>query len=50
MYNRHLSTDIKMKNYKIKTIFVSPEGPEARANKTGINFMIFISIFVDNSL
>ena len=29
------------KNYKIKTSYVSPEGPKARTNKTGINFMIF---------
>ena len=37
-----------MKNYKIKTSFVSLEGPKARANKTGINFRIFILIFVEN--
>ena len=49
-YNRQLSEDIKMKNYRIKTSFVSPEGPKTRANKTGINFMIFILIFVVNCL
>ena len=37
---------IKMKNYKLKTSFVSTESLKARANKTGINFMNFISIFV----
>ena len=26
-----------MKNYNIKTSFVSPEGPKARANKTGMS-------------
>ena len=30
--------------------FVSPEGPEAQANKAGINFMVFILIFVENYL
>ncbi len=39
-----------MKNFKIKTSFVSREGPKARADKTGINFMIFVLIFVENSL
>ncbi len=39
-----------MKNFKIKTSFVSREGPKARADKTGINFMIFILIFVENCL
>ena len=37
-----------MKNYKIKTSFVSPKGPIFRANKTGINFEIFILIFLGN--
>ena len=32
--------DITIKNYHIKTSFVSPEGPKVWANKTGINFMI----------
>ena len=35
-----------MKNYKIKNSLKMPEGPKAQANKTGINLMIFISIFV----
>ena len=39
-----------MKNYKNKPSFVSPEGSKATANKTGINFMFFILIFVKNSL
>ena len=30
-----------MKNHSIKTSFVSPEGPNDRSNKTGIDFMIF---------
>ncbi len=32
----------------IKTIYVTPEGLKALANKTGTNFMIFILIFVEN--
>ena len=28
MYYRHLSKDIKMENYKIKTSFVSPKEPK----------------------
>ena len=39
-----LSTENKMKHYKIMTIFVSPEEPKARANKTDINFMIYFNI------
>ena len=39
-----------MKNYKIETSFVSPDGPKALAYKTGINFMIFILMFVENCL
>ena len=42
-YYRQLSADIKMKNYKNKTSFISPEGQKARAKKTGINIMIFSS-------
>ena len=48
MYHRQLFADIKIKNYKIKNSFVRPEGPKARAYKTGINFMILI--FVENCL
>ena len=36
---RHLSADIKMKNFMIKT---------SLANKTVINFMIFILILMEN--
>ena len=43
-YYRYLSADIKMKHYKIKSSFVSPEG-RTRANKTGLNFTNFILIF-----
>ena len=38
---RQLSAVIKMKTYKIKTSFVSPDGRDIKA---GINFMIFILI------
>ena len=37
-----------MKKYKMKTSFVRPDRPKARDNKTGINFMITIKIFVGN--
>ena len=41
------SYKIKMKSYKIKPSFVSPEGPKVRTNKTGINsfLKIFSSLF-----
>ena len=37
---------------KMKIIigFVRPDGPKVRSNKTGINFKIFISLFVENCL
>ncbi len=49
-FYRRLSADIKMKNFKIKTSFLSLEGLKAQAKKTGINFMIFILIFAENCL
>ena len=39
--HRQLSTDIKIKNYNNNTSFVRPEGPKARANKTGIKLIIW---------
>ena len=45
-----VSADIEIKNYIIKTIFLSPEGPKARSSKTGINSRILILIFVVNCL
>ena len=39
-----------MKNYKIKTIFVSLEGQNALANQTDVNFIVLILIFVENCL
>ena len=41
---------IKLKKYKIKASFVSPEGLKALANKTYIYFMFFNLIFVENCL
>ena len=41
-YNRQRFTDIKMKNYNIKTTFDRPKGPAARANKIGINSIILL--------
>ena len=35
-----ISADIKMKNYKIKTSSVFPEGPMARTNNSGRNLML----------
>ena len=50
-YFRQLSADIKMKKkYETKTGFVRPERLKIRANKTGINFMILILIFLGNGL
>ena len=43
-YYGQLSSDIKMKP------FFSQEGLKVKANKTGLNFMIFILIFVENCL
>ena len=43
-YYRQLFADNKIKNYKIKTVFVSPED---QANKIGIYFMILILIFAE---
>ena len=38
-----------MKSFKIKSFLVSFEGPKTtKANKTGIDFMIFILILVEN--
>ena len=41
-----ISADIKMKNFKIKTGFVGPEMPKAKANKTGnkLCFMLYFYI------
>ena len=39
-----------MKNYTIKTSFVCLERPKARADKTDINIMIFILIYVEHFL
>ncbi len=48
LYYKQLSADIKMKNYTIKTSFVSPEGPMARAkNPVKILYLcyyIFLSV------
>ncbi len=38
------------KNDKIKTNYFIPEGPKTQANKIGIDFMIFILIFVTNRM
>ena len=40
------SSDIKIKKLYDENQFC--EGPKARANKTGNNFMIYILIFVEN--
>ena len=41
-YYRQFSAEIEMKNYKIKTSFVSNEarGQKARAKKNSINFIL----------
>ena len=40
----------RSEKYKINTSFVSPEGLKARFNKTGIKFVIFILILVEDFL
>ena len=40
----------KDEKLKHKASFVYPEGPNAQANRAGINFVIFILIFVENCL
>ena len=42
--------DIKIQNCMIKISFVSPKEPNVLANKTGINFRIFMSLFMENCL
>ena len=45
-YYRQLSADIKIQNTRLKR----QVEPNALANKTGINNMIFILIFIENWL
>ena len=35
---------------RLEQVLLAPKGPKVRANKTGINFMVFILIFVENYL
>ena len=44
-----MSADNKIEYYKNKS-FLSTEGLKALAYRTGINLMIFISIFVENKV
>ena len=46
---KQLSADIKMHNHNIKTSFVSPDIPKARANKTVLNIMI-IHLYINRNL
>ena len=39
-----------MKNYKIKTSFVRPDGPKARAIETGTKYVIFILFLMEKCL
>ena len=43
-YNRQLSADINMKSYKIKTSFVSPEGPKTRPKKLVLIWWFYFNI------
>ena len=47
-YHIHFFADMKIKNLKIKTSFVTPDKPKAQANGIGINLIIFI--LVENCL
>ena len=49
-YHRQFSADSIGKNYEINSSFVSLERSMAPANKTAINFMVFILIFKENCL
>ena len=44
-YYRKLSADIKMKNLNIKPVLM-----KALTNKSGMNFVIFILVFVESCL
>ena len=48
VFLRQVSVDMKMKNLKIKTSFVSPDGLQARFNQRYINFIF--TIFKENCL
>ncbi len=50
VYYRQISGNIKMKNNKTDTSFVVPDGRKDLANKTGIDFIIFILKFLENNL
>ena len=39
-----------MENFQIKISFVTPYGPNSQFKETGITFMIFILILVENCL
>ena len=39
---RQFTLNIKMKNYMIKTSFVSPEGPKARAKHEFFSIWLFV--------
>ena len=45
-----LQTNMKMYNYNLKTSFVSPEMPKARANKTSSKIMIIIQFYICRNL
>ena len=41
MYYKTAFRGYQIKKYNIETCFVCPEGPKARGNKTGLDFMIY---------
>ena len=47
-FENKFSAVIEMKNYNIKTCFVSLKGPKAGVNKTSIDSIIFMLIFGEN--
>ena len=46
LYYRHLSVDSIIENYVIKLNFVSPEGPKALVNKTGVLLLSYYHFFI----
>ena len=49
-YYRQFSTNIKVYNHKIKTSIFSPFLLPLKANKTGLNFILFILISAESCL
>ena len=49
-YYKQFSADSKVENHKINFKFVGPQEPNVQANKTSINSMTLIMLFMQNFL